>query len=113
MSAEVLQPGKEVVRLDLDFATFELGADECEELVRLLRRRGAQPGGEPASIGANRFEAVLRTGRGAAAAGDVSDAELDALADAAWDWLRSSGPDATPERVLFMLDTLRSRHAHD
>ena len=102
----------EVVRLRLDFASLELSLDECSELVRLLRERSRLPGGGPAGGAADRLDVVgseivsVPTER-------VPEAELDAIADAAWEWLRSTGSDGVSERVLVLLDVLRSRHAHE
>jgi hypothetical protein len=35
------------------------------------------------------------------------------MADAAWEWLSRAGAGSVPERVLFLLDALRSRHARE
>lgn len=98
------------VRLSLEFGSFELGTDEGRELVRLLRRHAGELGGSPALAAADRLEEQLvRPG----ATHGIGEEELDALAAAAWEWLERVGPGACPERVLTLLDALRSRHAHD
>lgn len=102
-----------VVRLELDFGAFELGADECAELVRLLRQAGGGPGKAPAETSAHRLEALLERPGAPPVPRCVSEDELDAIADAGWEWLRRSGPQAVPERVLTLLDALRARHAHE
>ncbi len=61
---------------------------------------------------ARRLEALL-DGRAGVQPDDVTEDELDAVANAAWDWLRASAPMRFPERVLLLLDVLRARHAHD
>ena len=103
---------EEIVRVELDFTSLELTRDECSELVGLLRGRSRLPGGGPAGAAANRLDLL---GRGVVdmANGRVPEAELDAIADAAWKWVRRAGSDAVPEHVLLLLDVLRSRHARE
>lgn len=103
---------EEVVRLELDFTSLELTLDECSELVGLLRGRSRLPGGGPAGAAADRL-AVLGGEIATLGTERVPEAELDALADAAWEWLRGAGSDAVPEHVLLLLDVLRSRHARE
>jgi hypothetical protein len=102
-------PTAEVIHLELDFGALELSVDECAELVRLLRERSARPGGAEAGAAADR----LAIGLGSVGAANVREEELDAMADAAWAWLNRAGSDTCPERVLLLLDVLRSRHAHE
>ena len=100
------------MRPELDFTSLELTLDECTKLVGLLRERSRLPGGGPAGAAADRLDVLghevvgMPTER-------VPEAELDAIADAAWEWLRGAGSDAVPEHVLLLLDVLRSRHAHE
>jgi hypothetical protein len=107
-----LLPDREMVRLDLGFGTYDLGRGECGELAGFLRRRGEQPGDDGALAAAGRLEALLQD-EAAPTPGPVTEAELDALADAAWQWLRQVGAAGLPPRVLVLLDGLRARHAHD
>lgn len=111
MRSGLESPTVEVVRLELDFGVFELSVDECTELVRLLRERSRQPGGGPAAAAADRLD-VARPVRSVTAS-NVREKELDAMADAAWEWLERAGPDLVPERVLLLLDVLRSRHTRE
>lgn len=105
-------PRDEVVFLSLDFGAYELGVGECRELIRFLDRCGEPSEPNPARVCARRLEALL-DGRTAIQPGDVTEEELDAVADAAWDWLQRDGPDRFPERVLLVLDVVRARHARD
>lgn len=104
-------PTAEAIRLELDFGVLELRVDECAGLVRLLRERSRQPGGEPAAAAADRLDAARCAG--SVAAENVQENELDAMADAAWEWLSRAGPGVVPERVLLLLDVLRSRHGRE
>ncbi len=103
----------EVVRLDLEFGSYELGVDECRELIRILHRRGEQPDGEAALLGARRLEAVLDQHPEVDSARGVTEEQLDAVADAAWEWLQRVDSNVLPERVLLLLDVLRARHVHE
>ena len=103
---------EEVVCLELDFTSLELTLDECSKLVGLLRERSRLPSGGPARAAADRLDALGREVVSTATE-RVPEAEFDAIADAAWEWLRGAGSDAVPERVLLLLDVLRSRHAHE
>jgi hypothetical protein len=103
---------EDVVHLELDFASLELSVDEFSELVRLLRERSRLQGGGPAGAAADRLDLVRREVVSMATK-RVPEAELDAMADGAWEWLRGAGSDPVPERVLLLLDVLRSRHAHE
>jgi hypothetical protein len=102
----------EIVRLELDLGSYELETSECRELIRFLERRGERPDGAPARAAARRLEDLVDM-RAGIPFGDVGEEELDALADAAWDWLQRDGPDRCPERVLLVLDVVRARHAHE
>lgn len=102
----------EVVRLELDFTSLELTLDECSKLVGLLRERSRLPGGGAAGAAADRLD-VLGGEISSMTSERVPETELDAIADAAWEWLRRVAPDAVPEHVLLLLDVLRSRHAHE
>ena len=112
MSYGVSSPREEVVLLELDLGSYELGTDECDELIRVLRGRGRLPGGGTADASADRLEGLLGR-RAGTAFGAVTEGELDAIADAAWDWLQRVGPATCPERVVLVLDVLRARHAHE
>lgn len=101
----------EVLRLELGFGTYELAPGECSELAGLLRGRSEQPDAGSALAAACRLESLLEEGGHGAPA--IDEAELDAIADAAWGWLRQVGPDELPPRVLLLLDGLRARRAHD
>ena len=103
---------EEVVSLNLDLGSYELGVGECRELIRVLHRRSERPDGGAADASARRLEALLHR-RVGLSAGNVTEDELDAIANAAWDWLQRVGPDAFPERVLLVLDVLRARHVHE
>jgi hypothetical protein len=103
----------QTVRLDLDFGSYELGADDCRELIRVLRRHGRRRDGEAALASAQRLDGLLAQRAGVHRPSALSEAQLDAIADAAWEWLRSVGPDRLPERVLVLLDVLRARHIHE
>jgi len=103
---------EEIVRLELDFTSLELTLDECSRLVGLLRERSRLPGGGPAGAAADRLD-VLGGEISSMASERLPEAELDAIADAAWEWLRGAGSDAVPEHVLLLLDVLRSRHARE
>jgi len=105
-------PRDEVVCLNLDGGSYELGVGECRELIRFLERRGERSERNPARVFARRLEALL-DGRAGVQPDDVTEEELDAVADAAWDWLQRDGPDRFPERVLLLLDVVRARHARD
>jgi hypothetical protein len=98
------------VSLKLDFGSYELGAEECRELIRCLHRRSERTD-DVAALASARYLEGLRDAR--AGVDHVTEEELDAIADAAWDWLQNAGSDALPERVLLVLDALRSRHAHE
>jgi hypothetical protein len=111
MSSPSVPP--EVVSVRLDFGSYELEADDCRELIRILRARGEQPDGAAALSSARCLEALLDTPPEARAHEAPTEDELDAIADAAWDWLRRVGPAELPERVLLMLDVLRARHVHE
>jgi len=102
----------EVVCLRLGFGSYELGVGECRELIRFLDPRREPSERNPASLLAHRLEALL-DGRAGIQPGDVTEEELDAVADAAWEWLQRAGPDRFPERVLLLLDVVRARHARD
>jgi hypothetical protein len=110
MSVET-RPRHDVVWFELDGGPYELGVDECRELIRLLGRRVERPGAGAALACARSLETLLD--EGSLGAGALSEPQLDALADAAWDGLRRDGPDAVPERVLRLLDALRARHGRD
>jgi hypothetical protein len=107
-----VSPSREVVRLDLGFGTYELGFGECGELAGFLRKRAEQPRDGGALAAASRLEALLQ-GEAASTTARATEAELDALADAAWDWLCQVGSTGLPPRVLALLDGLRARHAHE
>jgi hypothetical protein len=111
MKSGAESPAVELIRLELDFDVLELTVDECSELVRLLRERSEQPGATPAGAAADRLDVACRVGT--VAAETLRDEELDAMADAAWEWLSRAGAGSVPERVLFLLDALRSRHARE
>jgi hypothetical protein len=113
MSSGISPHPEEVVRLELDVGSYELGVDECSELVRRLRRKSERAGEGPADASANRLESLLGRRVGIVATARATEDELDAIADAAWDWLRSVGRADVPERVLVVLDVLRARHAHE
>jgi hypothetical protein len=104
---------REVVRLDLDFGSYELGLDECRALTRILRRRGEEPEGALALACADRLEALLDGRVEPHSSGGMTEEQLDTIADAAWEWLRRAGRDGVPERVLVLLDALRARHVHE
>jgi len=104
---------KRVISLDLEFGSYEVGAGEGRELARLLRRRAEGLSGSPALTAAVHLEALVDEPAGRVSGGPIGEDELDAIADAAWDWLQRAGPDAFPERVLVLLDALRARHVHD
>jgi hypothetical protein len=112
MSSGLSSRREEVVSLNLDLGSYELGVGECRELIRLLRRRSERPDGGAADVSARRLEALLHR-RASPSAGNMMEDELDAIANAAWDWLQRVGPDAFPERVLLVLDVLRARHVHE
>ena len=103
---------EEIVRLELDFTSLELTLDECGKLVGFLRERSRLPGGGSAGAAANRL-ADLGHEVASMAGERVPEAELDAIADAAWEWVREAGSDAVPGQVLLLLGVLRSRHAHE
>lgn len=103
----------EVVRLGFDFGSYELGGDECRELIRILRLRGDRPGGEVELACAYRLEAILDGAADVRSLGGATEAQLDAIAEAAWAWLQRVGPETCPERVLVLLDVLRARHVHE
>jgi len=103
---------EEIVRLEFDFASLELTLDECSNLVGLLRERSQLPGGGSAGAAADRL-AVVGSEVVSTPTDRVPEAELDAIADAAWGWVRGVGSDGVPEHVLLLLDVLRSRHAHE
>ena len=105
-------PRDEVVCLNLGFGSCELGVGECRELIRFLERRGEGSERSPARMFARRLEALL-DGRAGVQPDDVTEEELDTVADAAWDWLQRDGADRFPERVLLLLDVVRARHARD
>ncbi|MDH4102871.1 MAG: hypothetical protein OEV29_05760 [Thermoleophilia bacterium] len=105
-------PREEVVCLNLDLGSYELGVGECRELIRLLHRRRERPDGAAADASARRLEALLYR-RAGPSAGNMTEDELDAIANSAWDWLERVGPDTFPERVLLVLDVLRARHVHE
>jgi hypothetical protein len=111
MSSGTESPAVELIRLELDLGVLELTVDECAELVRLLREKSEQPGGIPAAAAGDRLDVARRVGSVAVAT--LRDEELDAMADAAWEWLSRAGAGSVPERVLFLLDALRSRHARE
>lgn len=96
------------VTLELGIGGYELAPAECAELAGLLRSRGAES--LTALVAARRLESLEA---GVAADTPVDDAELDAIADAAWTWLEQVGTAGIPPRVLVLLDALRARHAHD
>jgi hypothetical protein len=104
---------EDVVRIELDLGSYELGAEECRELVRLLRQRSELPDGLPAGACADRLEALVFGSAGVAPAGTMTEGELDAVAEAAWTWCQDVGAEALPERVLRILDLLRARHTHE
>ena len=109
---DVTSAREAVVRLELDLGSFELGRDECSELIRRLDQRAERthdPG--PRSL-ARRLASLLESGD-TVLPGGIEEEELDALADAAWDWLERDGPDGFPERVMVVLDVVRARHAHE
>jgi hypothetical protein len=112
MSSGLSSHREEVVSLNLDLGSYELGVGECRELIRVLHRRSERPDGGAADASARRLEALLHR-RVGPSAGNVTEDELDAIANAAWDWLQQVGPDAFPERVLLVLDVLRARHVHE
>jgi hypothetical protein len=112
MSSSPSARREEVVSLNLDLGSYELGASECRELIRILHRLGEQPDYVAADASARRLEALLHQPAGPSA-GNVTEDELDAIATAAWDWLQRVGSDAIPERVLLVLDVLRARHVHE
>ena len=103
----------EVVQLDFDFGSYELGAGECRELIRILRQRGDQPGGEVELACAYRLEMILDGSADVRSLCGATEAQLDAIAEAAWSLLQQVGPAACPERVLVLLDVLRARHVHE
>jgi hypothetical protein len=111
MSAGVSLAHGGVVTLDLDFGSYDLGIDECGELIRVLAQRGRRNEGGAAVASARRLEALFE--RDAAHVGVLSEDELDAIADAAWEWHERVGSGAFPERVLLVLDALRARHARE
>ena len=111
MSSGLESSTAEVIHLELDFGALELSVDECAELVRLLRGRSQRPGGAKAGAAADQLDNALSLGSVSAA--NVREEELDAMADAAWEWLNRAGADTCPERVLLLLDVVRSRHAHE
>jgi hypothetical protein len=98
-----------LVSLELGFGAYELAPSECAELAGLLR--AGSGASLPALAAADRLESLLVGGEAAAA--PAREAELDAVADAAWTWLEQVGPAGIPLRVLVLLDALRARHAHD
>ena len=111
MSVKAPPARHDVVWLDLGFGSYELGADECHQLIRFLSHRAGRPGARAELACARRLEALLdedSLGRGA-----LSERQLDAVADAAWDWLQRVGSDALPERVLCFLDAVCARHGHE
>jgi hypothetical protein len=113
MTSDLAPRSEDVVRLELDLGSYELGAEECRELVRLLRQRSELPDGVPAGAGADRLEALVFGSAGVAPAGTMTEEELDAVAEAAWAWCQDVGTEALPERVLRILDLLRARHTHE
>lgn len=113
MTSGVPPSSEQVVRVELDLGLYELGEDECRELIRRLRERGRQRGDEPAAACADRLEALLFGTAGIRPAGRATERELDALAEAAWEWCGEVGSGALPERVLRILDVLRARRARD
>lgn len=96
------------VTLELGIGGYELAPAECAELAGILRARGAES--LPALAAARRLESLEAD---VSADSPADDAELDAIADAAWTWLEQVGPADLPPRVLVLLDALRARHAHD
>jgi hypothetical protein len=113
MTPDLASQREDVVRLELDLGSYELGAEECRELVRLLRQRSELPDGLPAAVCADRLEALVFGSAGIAPAGTMTEDELDAVAEAAWTWCQDVGAEALPERVLHILDLLRARHTHE
>jgi len=113
MTPGVTHRGEDVVRLELDLGSYELGAEECRELVRLLRERSELPDDLPAGACADRLEALVFGPAGIPPAGTMTEDELDAVAEAAWTWCQDVGSEALPERVLRILDLLRARHTHE
>jgi hypothetical protein len=109
---DLTSPPGTVVRLELDLGSFELGTDECRELIRRLDHRAASPGGAHAGELARRLASLLESGA-TTLPGGIEEEELDALADAAWDWLERDGSEGFPERVILLLDVVRARHAHE
>jgi hypothetical protein len=109
---DMTSPPGTVVRLEFDLGSFELGTDECRELIRRLDHRAAGPGGAHARSLAHRLSTLLESGA-TTLPGGIEEDELDALADAAWDWLEHVGSDGFPERVMLLLDVVRARHAHE
>ena len=105
-------PREEAVVFRLDWGSYELGVGECRELIRFLERRGERSNGDSARAFARRLKALLDS-RAGILPGDVTEEELDGIADAARDWLERDGPDLFPERMLLLLDVVRGRRAHD
>ena len=108
--SDVTSSRKAVVQLDLELGSFELGVGECRELIRCLDRCGERANSACARALARRLESHLESGDPTET---ISEAELDSIADAAWDWLERDGLDRFPERVLLLLDVVRARRAHD
>jgi hypothetical protein len=106
-----VSPRYDVVSLDVGAGAYELGVEECRELVRLLGRRAGRPGAGAALACASRLETILD--EGGLGSGAFSERQLDALGDAAWDWLERDGLDAVPERVVRLLDAVRARHGRE
>jgi hypothetical protein len=113
MTPDLAPRSEDVVRLELDLGSYELGAEECRVLVRRLRERSELPDGRTAATCADRLEALVFGSAGVAPAGSMTERELDAVAEAAWAWCQDVGSEALPERVLRLLDLLRARHAHE